>query len=394
MRAFLDRPAVVAAFFDLVDHFPEILADFAAPEVAGLAVEAEAPQLPQTVGVDFGPSVFVFDERVVLGDRVIFRQLAAELFRVRAFRIVHVDAEQLGEDAAEVLADGVLVGDAGTVAGDDVEIAVRPEFQAAAVMTAAGPFEDDRFRSHVDDRRLPLDRESRDARAFRQAVFLRVWNPGHEDVAVLLEFGMECDCVDDLTHRLPLGVLGALELQSEVGLVGVLFVDERENLAPALGHEQAIGARRVGQIKRLLELRQLRKRRLGLVRRRRFRRADHLRRRPRHTLVDAERFLRRFLASFFRGGGGTVEQNQTEQGGHCTKQPMAHGDISRMMIGSYLVMRLCMVRNYQRELAQKNITRSVMATVIVDITLRVMSFCLLLGWFSSLTSAPRCGCHG
>ena len=58
MRAFHDGPAVVAAFFDLVDHLPQILADFAAPEIAGLAVEAEAPQLPQAVGVDFGAGAF------------------------------------------------------------------------------------------------------------------------------------------------------------------------------------------------------------------------------------------------------------------------------------------------------------------------------------------------
>src|SRR5471030_3032258 len=68
---FHDRPAVVAALFDLVDHLPQILADFAAPEIAGLAVEAVTPQLSQAVGVDFVASALGVDERVVLGDAVI-----------------------------------------------------------------------------------------------------------------------------------------------------------------------------------------------------------------------------------------------------------------------------------------------------------------------------------
>src|SRR5437867_3915907 len=69
--AFHDRPAVIAALFDLVDHLPQILADLAAPDVAGLAVEAVAPQLPQAIGVDFGAGAFPFDERVIFGDAVI-----------------------------------------------------------------------------------------------------------------------------------------------------------------------------------------------------------------------------------------------------------------------------------------------------------------------------------
>src|SRR5262245_45853589 len=43
MSTFLDRPAVVAALFNLVDHLPQILADFAAPKITRLTVEAVAP---------------------------------------------------------------------------------------------------------------------------------------------------------------------------------------------------------------------------------------------------------------------------------------------------------------------------------------------------------------
>ena len=57
MEPFLDAPAVVAAVLDPVDHLPEVLADVAGPELAGLAVEAELPDVPQADAVDLGRPV-------------------------------------------------------------------------------------------------------------------------------------------------------------------------------------------------------------------------------------------------------------------------------------------------------------------------------------------------
>src|SRR5262249_13614485 len=61
-----DRPAVVAALLDAVDHFPQVLPDLAAPQLTRLAVEAELPRLPQAVGPDLRAGAFGANERVVL----------------------------------------------------------------------------------------------------------------------------------------------------------------------------------------------------------------------------------------------------------------------------------------------------------------------------------------
>src|SRR5690349_21715253 len=105
------------------------------------------------------------DKWVVLRDAV----------RFAGRRIVHVDAQQLGENAAEILTDVELVGNAGAVAGDNVKIAIGAELQTAAVMAAAGPLEDDFFRGDVNDGRVTLDGEAGHARALRQILFFRVW---------------------------------------------------------------------------------------------------------------------------------------------------------------------------------------------------------------------------
>src|SRR5581483_7305696 len=130
--------------FDLVDHLPQILADLTAQAVAALAVEAEAPQLPQAVGIDFGSSARRFDEGVIRGDAVAAAADATWLvIAARLANIIDVDAQHLGKDAGQILADVELVGDARAVASDDVEHAVGAELEAAAVVAAVGPFDDD-----------------------------------------------------------------------------------------------------------------------------------------------------------------------------------------------------------------------------------------------------------
>ncbi len=155
-------------------------------------------------------------------------------------------------DAGEVLADVVGVGNPRTVAGHDVKIAVRAELEAAAVMPAVGPFEDDLLGCLVNDRRLSLDRKTRYARARRQPFLRAIGNPGHIDETIVLEFRMKREGIDDLFLAFRI-----LQLEREVGLIDILLVDERPDLAPASRDEQAIGSRRIGQVERLLEFRQL-----------------------------------------------------------------------------------------------------------------------------------------
>src|SRR5689334_12428835 len=71
MRALVDAPAVVSAAFDSVDRFPQILADLAGPEVAGLPVEAELPRLPKPVRPQLRPCACRPGEGIVLRNAVI-----------------------------------------------------------------------------------------------------------------------------------------------------------------------------------------------------------------------------------------------------------------------------------------------------------------------------------
>ena len=89
--------------------------------------------------------------------------------------MIDVDAQQLGEDAGQILADVVGVGDAGAVAGDDVEIAVGAELQAAAVVPAVAPFEDDllRRRSIAGGSPLTVKRDTRDPFGCRSLLWIR-----------------------------------------------------------------------------------------------------------------------------------------------------------------------------------------------------------------------------
>src|SRR5437879_4269352 len=154
VRAFLHAPAVVAAALDLVDHLPQVLADLAAPQVPGLAVEAELPRLPQAVGVDLRPGPFGLDEGVVFGNGV----------SEAAVGPVDVDTQDAAEQVADVLAGLQLVGDTAAVAGADVEVAVRPEAEAAAVVAARGPFDDHLLAGNVGPGRVARGGESRDPR--------------------------------------------------------------------------------------------------------------------------------------------------------------------------------------------------------------------------------------
>src|SRR5262249_25848040 len=52
---FHDRPAVVAAALYAIHHLPQLPADVADPQLAGLAVEAHLPGVAEAVGPDLRP---------------------------------------------------------------------------------------------------------------------------------------------------------------------------------------------------------------------------------------------------------------------------------------------------------------------------------------------------
>ncbi len=126
MRAFADAPAVVAALLNDVDHLPQVLPDFAAPQRAVFRSETELPELAMPVRPDFVPGVIDSHKRVVVRNSV--RQ------RIRA--TVDVNPQNGAEQIGDVLPGLSSVGNTATVAGDHVEVAVRSEANAAAVVAA------------------------------------------------------------------------------------------------------------------------------------------------------------------------------------------------------------------------------------------------------------------
>src|SRR5262245_22250315 len=126
VQALAAIPAVVAALLDDVDFLEEILPDVAGPELAGLAVEGHAPDVPQPARPDLRADARA-DEWVVRRDRVVL------LFADTLGR-VDVDPQHLAEPAVHVL--GVVVGIVRrpAVAVGDVEVAVRTEEDRPAVV--------------------------------------------------------------------------------------------------------------------------------------------------------------------------------------------------------------------------------------------------------------------
>src|SRR5262245_19941390 len=135
MRTFVDAPAVVAATFDLVDRLPQILADFAGPEVAGLPVKAELPSLAETVRPQLRPRARHLDQRVILRNAVI----------AACIRMIDVDTNDAGEQVADILPGLELVGNAAAVTARQIKISVLSKRQAARVVPPGRPFENHLF---------------------------------------------------------------------------------------------------------------------------------------------------------------------------------------------------------------------------------------------------------
>src|SRR5207249_3601582 len=66
LRPFHGGPAVVAPLLHAVHRLPQLPADVADEQLAGLAVEAHPPGIAKAVRPDLGPGAFHVDERVVL----------------------------------------------------------------------------------------------------------------------------------------------------------------------------------------------------------------------------------------------------------------------------------------------------------------------------------------
>jgi hypothetical protein len=129
-----------------VDLLPARLPDVGDPQVAAQAVEGEAPGVAQPVGPDLAAGAGDADERVARGNGVGEPRAAA----------VDVDAQDLAEQGVERLPVLLRVAAAAAVARGDVEEAVRPERDLAAVVVGERLVvgEEDLLRGGVGDIRV------------------------------------------------------------------------------------------------------------------------------------------------------------------------------------------------------------------------------------------------
>ena len=110
---------------EMVDLFELVLADVCDCNRPALGVEGEAIRIAQAQRVDLAGAVGASRERVGVGNGV-------------APALLRVEAKQLAEQARPVLRVGVGVAGAAAVAGCEIEKAVGPELQLAAVVVAEG----------------------------------------------------------------------------------------------------------------------------------------------------------------------------------------------------------------------------------------------------------------
>src|SRR5262249_6980175 len=156
------------------------------------------------------------------------------------FGAVDVDAQQGGEQVADVLSGVQTVGDAAAVAGAEVQVAIRPEANAAAVVAARRPGQQDGLRFRVGARRVRAGAVEARRPAAVRLLLVGVDDVGDVEVAVLLELRVHDHAVDG-----PLQV----DQQFLAGVAGVR--GEGIDLAAPLGHDPAVTAGYERQLERL-----------------------------------------------------------------------------------------------------------------------------------------------
>ena len=180
-----DAPSVVSAVFDAMHHFPEVLPDVAGPELAGLAIEAEFPDISEADAVHLGRPAGI---RFRTHGRVVGRNAVGFL----AGRMVDVDPQDRREPVGRVLAAASWVVGRATVSERDVEKTVRPESDRAAVVVFKRIFLETQIFSSLRgsaSRGSPFDAlESRNDRTPLAPVIGRIVN---EEVLVVLVLGVE-----------------------------------------------------------------------------------------------------------------------------------------------------------------------------------------------------------
>ena len=223
--------------FDEKDRFPEILAHFTGPEVAGLAVEADLPGLAKAEGKDLGQRSGRMDEWVIGRDGVGLDRVGS----------VDIDTEDGREQIAGELTGPHRIALSKTVAGRDVEVAVGAELERAAVVAIGREFKHDQLGIRVGLEQVAgQDFIARDTGANRpsgiapKCIRRSIHCSGNRDERPGRRFGgIACG---RFWVRRP-----QAEIEKEILLADAGPVFEREDAPAEIGDEKTGSSRRAGE---------------------------------------------------------------------------------------------------------------------------------------------------
>src|ERR1035441_5518241 len=136
MRAFADVPAVIAALHNQIHFLPQILADIADPERAGLAVKTVTPRVAQAVGVNFmtRARTVLMRKRIVLGNAVA--QFVRAVAVANPVTGVDVKTQHFCEQGGGALAAAERIATRATITEAEVKKSVRTKREFAALVVA------------------------------------------------------------------------------------------------------------------------------------------------------------------------------------------------------------------------------------------------------------------
>lgn len=109
--------------------------------------------------------------------------------------MIDIQSQDRAEQIADVLAGQQRIRDAAAVARDEVQHSVQPEPNAAAVVPARRPFEDQLLARSVGRERLACDSQPSQSAPFLRRIG-RIRNARDKQETVLLELRMRRDAVD------------------------------------------------------------------------------------------------------------------------------------------------------------------------------------------------------
>ena len=158
LSAFRDRPAIISATFDPINHLPTFPTHVAGPKFGRAGFERKFPWVAQAVGPDFAAGARSADKGIVRRNSI----------REAGRPAVDIKPENRRFQVVDGLARVVDIGRRGRarVAGGNVEKSIRPDHDVAAAVAAAAKGEHRFARRGIEaERACDGDFEPQDLRA-------------------------------------------------------------------------------------------------------------------------------------------------------------------------------------------------------------------------------------